>query len=95
MIHDSNMQPVQSVNLSVKLSVTIFSNCVPPNKMSILSKSLLDRETELYRIQPNAVQAERMLVPTLTLQKLLHLMPKWAPKLLRMHFSMVTIANLG
>ena len=81
-------------NLVYNLAQPI-SQCMPPSEMPILSKSLLDVRTELYMIQPKEVQAERMLVPTLTLQKLLHLIPKWAPKSLRIPFSMITIANLG
>jgi hypothetical protein len=62
--------------------------------VTLLSKSLLDTLTDLCSVHPMAEHALRIDVPMLTLQKLLHLMPKWHAKEPSFPFIMRSMANL-
>lgn len=75
-------------------------NSVPETLWNILqlrfrSNNLLDILTDSYTVCPTDEQALRIEVPMFTLQKLLHLMPKWHAKLFKTPFIISSVANLG
>lgn len=61
----------------------------------LLSSRRLAKETLGYSVKPSDAHAERWEVPTLTLQKLLHLMPKCVANSAGRQRKSIMMASLG